>query len=642
MISLRSDKSLYYKLNKDDIDYFTPLEQPEYIIPHTTSSTTTEPEPVAVLSLPQTPSGGISQDDVNSLLKGPVEEDDVINEDWFQKAIVVLDSPEPTSKAEIEGSALHLLKDKYGTTHIMIDSRITFDQNWSQTHSPAIHQINIDESSVPAAGPYLTQSMDGNLNLFPVYRLYPDTTSAHVTGVFPSCSGEGSYKSLDRTDTRKHHFIPVRSRLSCSGPRCSVKDVFDINGLVTGNGNRIYTELDEPAKSTAPAVQILIDAGVNIVAKSQTNEFAGAGPNVEQNTQFCYPWSYRMDRYQAVGGSSSGAASGISSFQWLDVAITTDTSGSTLSPAACMGLYGMRPTHGVIPMEGVLPSCQETDTPGIITRDPSWLTNIARTWLSNPSNVEDKVHSKLPKELIIPSDDLHDLTPQIKEKYQALIRQVSQTLGMPVKYINMSEAGPNPSTDEDMISTDEFKKLTFAERWRDFGKSLVEEYQTSNEGRWPPLGSYIANGLRDAKAENWPQSNFERYKRKLKKTGMKFNDLLDSDVSGTESESLFMNLWDPSKFPAYHEERIHGQPLTAPSKQPISPEFLPAYSGCPTIVAPFDQVPFESVVSGKTEQHPIAVSMMCSRGSDLRLAEIVDTLHSAGVLKTVKTGRTAF
>ncbi|WWC94849.1 hypothetical protein V866_001700 [Kwoniella sp. B9012] len=635
---LRSDRSLYFQLDDDAVQYFSPLDRPEYTFPSTTASCGPEREPLTVLSLSRSSYKLPRDASVGTLVQNAIDNDDVISPRWLQKVAVILDGDDnDITESGISGSELECLRDRYGTTDIILDNRIPMiDQN-ARHGAPTVHPLELDTTQHVASGAYLAKSTDGILKLYPVYRLHPDKTSAHVTGCYPSPEGDGAYKTLDKTDSRKHNSIPVRSRLSGSGPRVTVKDIYDVQGLVTGNGSRICTEHGEPAKANAMSIQALLDSGVQIVGKTQCNEFAGRGPNIEENTQFCYPWSLRADGYQSVGGSSSGAASALIAADYLDAALTSDTCGSTLYPAGCSGLYGIRPTHGSVSMQGVLSFCPESDTVGIMSRDPAILTDLARKWFSTSDKV--KPHTKLPKEVLVPSDDLKDMSSDIKNRFEIFIEKVSHNLGMTVKYINMSIEGPNE--EKGMITPTEFRLLNLADQWRDVGKEFVDHYEKANDGRWPPLGGYTRSGWKKAKAEDWSEENFRFYKDKLAKTGDMISNLFRSDEESI-SRSIFINLWDPSSYPYYREKSLLADHLTPPSVQPVGPVHLPAYSGCPTIVAPFDQTPFKSVISGKEEMHPLAVSIMGSQGSDLMLAEIVDTLTAADVLKTVKTGREAF
>src|SRR3546814_12702700 len=83
--------------------------------------------------------------------------------------------------------------------------------------------------------------------------------------------------------------------------------------------------------------------------------------------------------HRLAGGSSCGSASVVA--QGLaDFALGTDTGGSVRIPAAFTGLFGMRPTHGAISMEGVMPLAPSIDTIGFMARDAG-LTRATRTAL---------------------------------------------------------------------------------------------------------------------------------------------------------------------------------------------------------------------------------------------------------------------
>ncbi len=66
----------------------------------------------------------------------------------------------------------------------------------------------------------------------------------------------------------------------------AVKDVFDIAGHRTGNGNPVWLETHPPATRTASAVERLLAAGANMVGKTHTDELAYSlnGENVHYGT----------------------------------------------------------------------------------------------------------------------------------------------------------------------------------------------------------------------------------------------------------------------------------------------------------------------------------------------------------------------
>lgn len=64
----------------------------------------------------------------------------------------------------------------------------------------------------------------------------------------------------------------------------------------------------------------------------------------------------RGDGYQSPAGSSSGSAVAVASYDWLDCAIGTDTSGSGRRPALVNGIFQFQPSHDLIPLEDMVPT----------------------------------------------------------------------------------------------------------------------------------------------------------------------------------------------------------------------------------------------------------------------------------------------
>ena len=109
------------------------------------------------------------------------------------------------------------------------------------------------------------------------------------------------------------------------GCRISVKDNFHISGVHTTVGSRSYTELYGKQNQTSILVQRLIDLGVVIVGKTKMGAYASSEVPPEKTIDYFAPWNPRGDGYQGPSGSSSGAASSLASYSWLDFAFGTDS-----------------------------------------------------------------------------------------------------------------------------------------------------------------------------------------------------------------------------------------------------------------------------------------------------------------------------
>ena len=186
-----------------------------------------------------------------------------------------------------------------------------------------------------------------------------------------------------------------------AGRTFAVKDLFHVKGEVTGFGHPLWRERHDPEKEHAPVVRKLLEAGANVRGKSHTDEFAFSlnGENAHYGTPVNPNAKGRIP-----GGSSSGSAAAVAG-ELVDFALGTDTGGSVRVPASYCGIYGLRPTHDRIPLEGVLPLAPSFDTIGWFARDPGLLREIGRQILPDWSDAEQGV-----TKLWIPEDvwDLAD------------------------------------------------------------------------------------------------------------------------------------------------------------------------------------------------------------------------------------------
>jgi amidase len=145
------------------------------------------------------------------------------------------------------------------------------------------------------------------------------------------------------------------------------KDVFAVAGRRTGAGNPDW-EADAPVEArSADAVERAVAAGATLVGRSVTDELAYSlsGTNVHFGTPVNVNAPGRVP-----GGSSAGSAAAVAG-ALCDFALGTDTGGSGRVPASYCGVIGVRPTHGRIPIGGVVHLAPRFDTVAWFARDPS-------------------------------------------------------------------------------------------------------------------------------------------------------------------------------------------------------------------------------------------------------------------------------
>jgi len=162
-----------------------------------------------------------------------------------------------------------------------------------------------------------------------------------------------------------------------AGTTFVAKDLYDVRGYRTGAGNPDWERTHELAARTAPAIERLLAAGATLVGKSCTDELAFSldGINVHYGTPLNPRFPDRLP-----GGSSSGSVSAVAA-GLCDFALGTDTSGSIRVPASYCGVYGFRPSHGAVPIDGVVPLAPGFDTVGWLARDAAMLGRAGRILL---------------------------------------------------------------------------------------------------------------------------------------------------------------------------------------------------------------------------------------------------------------------
>jgi aspartyl-tRNA(Asn)/glutamyl-tRNA(Gln) amidotransferase subunit A len=142
-----------------------------------------------------------------------------------------------------------------------------------------------------------------------------------------------------------------------------VKDLFDTAGLTTTYGSAIFR--NQVPERTAEAVKRLEAGGYAVVGKTNLHEFAYG--ITSENPHFGDVVN-PIDRGRIPGGSSGGSAAALAA-GLCDAALGTDSAGSIRIPAACCGIVGFKPTHGLVPMQGCFPLAPSYDTAGPMARD---------------------------------------------------------------------------------------------------------------------------------------------------------------------------------------------------------------------------------------------------------------------------------
>ncbi len=261
------------------------------------------------------------------------------------------------------------------------------------------------------------------------------------------------------------------------GKRIAIKDTICLAGVPMMNGSSImegYTpEID------ATIVTRMLDEGAVIAGKAHCENFClSGGSHTNAKGPIHNPWK----RGYMAGGSSAGSGALVAVGE-VDMAIAGDQGGSIRIPASNCGVYGMKPTHGLVPYTGTMPIEQTIDHLGPIT-----------------NNVSDNA---LLLEVLAGEDGLdpRQYKPKTYSYTEALGRGAQ---GMRIGILSEGFAHPNSESDVDQCV------MAAAERFRELGARVdevsVPEHYTAMDA-WTAI---TLEGLQDGMM--WGNSTGTNYR----------------------------------------------------------------------------------------------------------------------------------
>jgi amidase len=367
-----------------------------------------------------------------------------------------------------------------------------------------------------------------------------------------------------------------------AGLTLAVKDIYDIAGVPTGCGNPDWLRTHGPATATASVVRRFVDAGATVVGKTITEELAYSitGENFHYGTPLNPAAPDRVP-----GGSSSGSASAVAGGA-VDLGLGSDTGGSVRVPASFCGIYGIRTTHGRIPLDRTMPLAPSFDTAGWFARDAALLRRAGEVLLG-----ADTGPAGTPG-LLIAEDAFELAEPDVRAELEPVADAAVAALGLPVRKIRVSPEGLGAWYGH-------FRVLQAREAWQAHG-AWIERVK-------PNFGPGVRERFQWAKAVTDDMVAQANAVRACVRARM-------DELVGDGSVIV-----------------MPAAPDAAPLKN--SPQdVLETYRTrtlsmtCPAGLAGLPQI---SLPLARTQAGPVGLSLVAARGGDLRLLRLVEEVAAA-------------
>ena len=225
----------------------------------------------------------------------------------------------------------------------------------------------------------------------------------------------------------------------------AVKDILALEGIRCTCGSKILENFVPPY--TATAVQRLLDAGVVVLGKTNTDEYA-MGSSTENSAYGATrnPW----DLARVPGGSSGGSAAAVAA-RMLPAAFGTDTGGSVRQPASYCGITGIKPTYGRVSRYGLVAYGSSLDTVGMFARSAEDVALIFQHMAGRDPRDATSMDVPVPAYTPLPADPslkglrvgvpreyfLSGMQPEVEQAVRAAIA-VLETLGASVHPVSLA------------------------------------------------------------------------------------------------------------------------------------------------------------------------------------------------------------
>lgn len=300
-------------------------------------------------------------------------------------------------------------------------------------------------------------------------------------------------KQIRRDDARIEAWVRIGAKPALAGGPLAeipfaVKDVIDTRDFPTGWGSPLFE--GRRAREDAWIVREFRRRGAVLFGKTHTAAFAMRDPPPTRNPR-------NVDH--TPGGSSSGSAAAVAA-NMVPIAIGTQTGGSVIRPASYCGVVGFKPTHGLLPTEGVLPYAPSLDTLGLFTHTAE---GMLRLWeaLGYPVGREDSMVFGV-------ADPVPDVEPAMRQAFAETIATLRRS-GLTAEPVAVGDWLPRLGAVMRTVGDYEGAQVHGA-RFAKYGEQLGEVARVVERGRAMPESRYREALSTMREGREWIAEQFRR------------------------------------------------------------------------------------------------------------------------------------
>lgn len=337
------------------------------------------------------------------------------------------------------------------------------------------------------------------------------------------------------------------------GVPVGLKDIIDTGDMPTENGTVLHA--GRQPTDDATVVARLRQAGALILGKTVTTELATYAPGKTRNPR---------NPDHTPGGSSSGSAAAVAAGM-VPVALGTQTNGSVIRPASYCGVYGFKPTRGLISRHGILRQSRVLDQVGVFARDLRDLALVTEQLMGFDENdpaMRPLPHPHLVRSLAedppFPPKLAFVKTPvweQAEKETREAFAELAEHLGESVEEV--------PIGDSFRGAWDALKLIMEA----DIARSYRHEYQRGRDQISRSLREQIERGQKVLASEyNDAVDSIEGYYNALDNMRLDYDAIVTPATTGTAPRGLestgspvFCSLWTLCGMPALSLPLMQGE-----------------------------------------------------------------------------------